>query len=67
MRSLFSSLGGSSRGSVVKDSRLHFLYISFLKKICSVMVTVQMEQFVMLCSSVIVFSGDTSPQLFKVD
>lgn len=28
--------------------------------------TVQMEQFVM-CSSVIVFSGDTAPQLFKVD
>lgn len=29
--------------------------------------TVQMEQFVMLCSSVIVFSGDTAPQIFKVD
>lgn len=66
MRSLFSSLGASFRGSVVKDSRLRFLYISFLKKICSVMDTVQMEQFVM-CSSVIVFSGDTAPQLFKVD
>lgn len=26
-----------------------------------------MEQFVMFCSSVIAFSGNTAPQLFKVD
>lgn len=67
MKSLFSPLGVSFRGSAIKDSRLHFLYISFLKKFCSVTVVVQMKQFVMLCSSAIVFSGDTAPQHFKVD
>lgn len=63
----FSPLGASFRGSVITDSRLHFLYISFLKKICSITVIVQPEQFIMLCSSAITCSGDTAPQLFKAD